>query len=323
VHYCAYLASWLSAVPHLPQRIFDLYTANEPPECTFNGAPVDYSPYYAFRCHQFVTGNIATTDKVLPRDIIAAFHHFRSTTGKNGAMYKLQRGLTEAVNQTAANRLKTAIGITTKDLARLNAVSAKGAGRWLNAHLTPDTVMACDSFGICIRNRLGLSLVNHSYSVCGLCKTPMMFPHHTDHFLSCTMSSKMWQNRHNTVLRALAANARRFDANQIKIEPAAVKGTDRATRPDLEVRTPSVSFFTDVTVIHPCNQTHMRDAAIHYPKPLEDAEDLKADKHNKYAKLQGAVFWPFACETHGALGPATKYYFELIKHVPKIKTRRT
>ena len=87
--------------------------------------------------------------------------------------------------------------------------------------------------------------------------------------------------------------------------------------PDLEVCTPSVSYYTDVIVIHPCNQTHMRDAAIHYPMPLEDAENTKANKHNQYAKLQGTVFWPFACETHGALGPATGYYFELIKQCAK------
>ena len=66
-------------------------------------------------------------------------------------------------------------------------------------------------------------------------------------------------------------------------------------------------FLVDVTIVQPCNKTNCSKAQ-HALGAAQQAELIKIRKYGQACRDAGAIFVPFAIETHGGVGPLARAF---------------
>jgi hypothetical protein len=123
--------------------------------------------------------------------------------------------------------------------------------------------------------------------------------HNYFHLLCCKhVKSAGVTLRHDIVLHTLASIANRAGFTTT-IEPRRFD-YDQRLKPDLLLTSASQSIMVDVVVTHPCRTSN---PSLSIPRSATaERERQKQNKYNNLAHSEGASFFPFAVEAHGAFG---------------------
>jgi hypothetical protein len=204
----------------------------------------------------------------------------------------------EASNVNADSGKKKIKFTLNKDptLARLQAITAKGAGDWIRTVPTlPSHILSDGHYQLAMRMRLGLPPNPIMPTNCAACNANMS--NDEWHYLSCPARMKNELNmRHDSTKQNLNFYAK-LAGMVTRVEPTGLSNDSRL-RPDLQLYMDQINQLVDVTIVHPTCPSHVRQAA----KQLRTAENAATQKKRKYAEMCeniGANFIPFAIESYG------------------------
>lgn len=222
---------------------------------------------------------------------------------------KLQRTLTRAAQELAFASLLSA-SPAKEDRARLLAASAPKAGLFLTVLPAQPHLRLNDAeFGLAVRFRVGLPPTDLMPAYCRSCGVRagdlLLDPWHG---LSCHRArSAAITARHDSVVRLLAQWITRLGGSA-RLEPRPPRDNPVADggrrRPDLDVTLGASRYLVDVTIRHPCAQSHVAMGGRSRLAVAEQAEKAKSTYHaaTTSAARPKAVFVPFVVETFGGVG---------------------
>lgn len=222
------------------------------------------------------------------------------------ALNTTQQVLTELMHEKSFNARFAAIASLPVEQrlrlkSHLRAVTARLSGTWLvTIPTSPELTLSDDEFAISSRLRLSLNPRSQPLPPsCHLCHSGI--GNDQWHFLSCSLTKpQLTSNRHDPIVQIVAGWIRRTGA-AVRVEPRDLTSDNK--RPDLLIHAGTEVVWSDVTIRH---STAPSRAALGASSSLAVAKQAEAEKIHKYtaeAQASGAVFNPFAIETHGGWGP--------------------
>jgi hypothetical protein len=195
--------------------------------------------------------------------------------------------------------------------ARLLAIRAPGASRWLNASLDQQSnQLSNQDFCSASKFRLGLDQELADRVDCWNCGE--IEAHHTDpdHQLSCKQMSALIKGRHDKMRDALAVIARKTGAN-VRVEERGMY-ENAPNIPDLVIWLDNVCFHIDFVIVHPRCKSHLQ-AAQKRQGAAHQAEAAKRSKYKEHPSEANAIFVPFAIETYGGWGDSALEFLAALK----------
>jgi hypothetical protein len=202
----------------------------------------------------------------------------------------------EASNVNANSAKKSIKLHKDPSLARLQAITARGAGDWIRTVPTlPSHILSDGHYQLAMKMRLGLPPNPIMPTTCAACNANMSADEW--HYLSCPARMKNELNmRHDSANHYLNEYAK-LAGMVTRMEPSGLS-EDSRLRPDLQLYMDQINQLVDVTIVHPTCPSHLHVAA----KQLQTAENAATQKKKKYAQMCeniGANFIPFAIESYG------------------------
>lgn len=233
---------------------------------------------------------------------------------KDGAPNKLQKLITEIVENAMFNEIISSDTLSDCDKARMLDLSSQYASTWLLTYPSSSIFALSDEeFCLSIRLFLGLPPMDVMPYCCHKCGA--LFSEEPWHALVCKFGRKTGMYfRHQLGVHMLvdACNSVGIYASH----KANVYGDGHylpGANPDVLIQLPDKGYVVDNTHRHTTAKTYIADkSALTRGKVLHDAQNYKIHHHEQLAAEAGLGFFPLAVSTYGAFGTQAIELFDLL-----------